>query len=232
VKIFIAIPVFDGKLQSPTVGCLLTEQSIAHGVGDELLVYFLPNCSNLTLGRDMLVKRFLESDCERMFFLDADITFEPGALLKLCHRPEDFVAGCTRYKKDVESYPIRWLPKAELWLDENGLLEIQMVGTAFMSLSRNVFKVIKDSAPGREYENYGEVFNCYFEMPFKDRTLYGEDGYFCKSWRDAGGKIFIDPELEITHWDFNKPYAGHIGKWLKNRMNNQQGENHENLSEI
>jgi glycosyltransferase involved in cell wall biosynthesis len=232
VKIFIAIPTFDGKLQHQVVGSLLVEQSIAHRLGDEFVTCLLPHCSNLPVGRDQLVSEFLASGCERMFFLDSDITWEPGALIKLAHRPEDFVAGCTRYKNDEEAYPIGWLPNEFLYANAQGLLEIKMIGTAFMSLSRNVFKIIKEFAPGREYETWGETYNCFFEQPFLDGQVYGEDAYFCKSWRDAGGKIFLDPEIEITHWKFDRPFVGHIGKWLRARMENQheQGRSEKTIS--
>lgn len=200
----------------------MLEQAIAARCGDELHPCFIPNCSHPAIGRNQLVQAFIDSDCERLVFLDSDITFEPGALIKIAHRDVDFVAGCTVHKTADESYPIDWLPMPELWANERGLIEIAMIGTAFMSLSRSVFEILKSKYPGREYENYGKRATCYFETPFVPGAplgaLYGEDTFFCKLWRDAGGKIYLDPELEITHWDFNKPHVGHIGKWLKKRM--------------
>jgi hypothetical protein len=57
----------------------------------------------------------------------------------------------------------------------------------------------------------------YFQMRFDDGMLWGEDSYFCKEFSDLGGKVYLYPELELTHWDFNRPFKGHIGNWLKNR---------------
>jgi hypothetical protein len=87
----------------------------------------------------------------------------------------------------------------------------------FLSLSRKVFETLKAAHPEREYEHFGKRAHCWFQMRFEDGHLWGEDSYFCKEWRDTGGKVLLDPELTLTHWDFNKPYVGHIGNWLKSR---------------
>jgi hypothetical protein len=169
------------------------------------------------MGRDQLADYFLKSNADRLVFLDSDVTFEAGALVKIAHSPFDFVGGAYRFKKDDECYPVNWLPNAELWANEQGLLEVETLPGGFLSLSRKVFDTLKAAHPERHYEHLGHKAHCYFQMRYQDGSLYGEDSLFCKEWRETGGKVFLDPELKLTHWDFNKPYVGHIGKWLKNR---------------
>lgn len=217
MKISVAIPVYDGKLPAQTVRCLLNEYTVALGGGDQIEVRFLPNCSHPAMGRNQLVHEFLESDSDRLVFLDADVTFEPGALVKIAHAKADFVGGAYRYKQDDELYPVGWLETPELWADEHGLLEVKTLPTGFLSLSRNVFQRLREAHPERVCEHFGKTNHVYFQMPFHEGRLYGEDSFFCKEWRDAGGKVYLDPELALTHWDFNKPYPGHIGNWLKRR---------------
>jgi hypothetical protein len=218
MKIFVAIPVYDGKLQVQTVKCLLEEQSLASLSGDEIHFYFLPSCSVPAMGRNQLVQEFLKSPCDKIFFLDSDITFELGSLLKVARSPADLVGGCYRFKLDQESYPIGWLDKNELWADKNGLIEVETLPNGFLAISRNVFETLRAAHPDREYTHQGKTAFCYFQMVFKDGHLHSEDTFFCKEWRETGGKVFLDPEITITHWDFNKPYVGHIGKWLKSRI--------------
>lgn len=216
MKIFVAIPVYDGKLQVQTVKCLLEETTLANGFGDELRVNFLPSCAVPAHGRNQLVELFLESDCDRLFFLDADITWEPGAILKLCHMPVDIAGGCYRFKCADEKYPIDWLKKPELWADENGLLEVAMLPTGFLSLSRKVFEDFRKAYPGREYMHWEKPAYAYFQMFFKNGALYSDDSGFCKEWIEAGGKIHLDPTISLTHWDsFPTPFSGNIGDWLK-----------------
>lgn len=213
-----AIPVYDGKLQVQTVNCLLLEKELARELGHDFHVQFLPNCSHAAQGRNQMTKGFLDSDCDRLVFLDADITFEPGALIKIAHYPADFVGGAYRYKMEPENYPIGWKSENEyLQANEFGLLEVATLPGGFLSLSRNVFESIKTAHPERFFEHFGNKMFCYFQMLYKDGALYGEDSYFCKEWTDLGGQVWLDPELKLTHWDFNKPYVGHVGDWLKNR---------------
>jgi hypothetical protein len=217
MKILVAIPVYDGKLPVETVRCLHNEQTAALLGGDHLQITFLPACSHPAMGRNQLAQEFMDSDCDRLVFLDSDVTFEPGLLLKIAHSPVDFVGGAYRYKMEFENYPIGWLDKPELRANEHGLLEVASLPGGFLSLSRRVFETLKAAHPDRGYEHFGKRAHCYFQMKFQDGLLYGEDSGFCKEWRDMGGEVFLDPELALTHWDFNRPYPGHIGNWLKRR---------------
>lgn len=220
MRIFVAIPIYDSLLQIRTVKCLLEEQALAGVSGDEISFVFLPSCSVPAAGRNQLVQDFMDSECDRLIFLDSDITFEPGYLLKLAHHPVDFVGGCYRYKLDQESYPLTWLNKDELWSDANGLIEVETLPNGFLALSRNVFEKLKLSHPEREYEHFGKKAFCYFQMIFQDGQLHSEDSYFCKEWRAIGGQVFLDPEIELTHWawNFSKPYVGHLGEWLRTKL--------------
>lgn len=216
MKIFVAIPVYDGKLQIQTVNCLLQEAALAIGLGDELSVNFLPSCAVPAHGRNQLVQLFLDSGCDRLFFLDADITWLPGAILKLCHMPVDFVGGCYRFKCNDENYPISWLPKPELQADQYGLLEVAMLPTGFLALSRQVFDDFRKAYPGREYSHWDTPAYAYFQMFFKNGALYSDDAGFCREWIEAGRKIHLDPTVTLVHWDqFPTPFPGNIGTWLK-----------------
>jgi hypothetical protein len=217
MKVFVAIPVYDGKLQVQTVKCLLEEQSLAGMSGDELHFSFLPSCSVPAMGRNQLAQDFLASGCEKLFFLDSDITWELGSLLKVARAPADLVGGCYRFKTEDEAYPIGWLDRAELWADTNGLIEVETLPNGFLAISRNVFQAFMAAYPDRTYTHQGRTAFCFFQMIFKDGHLHSEDTYFCKEWRALGGKVHLDPEVALTHWDFNRPYPGHIGNWLKRR---------------
>src|SRR6185437_11215844 len=217
MKIVVAIPVYDGKLPVETVRSLFEEQSLALGCGDDFSIQFLPSCSHPAMGRNQLAQTFLDSDADRIVFLDSDVTFERGSIIRIAHHQVDFVGGAYRYKFDNENYPVGWLDKSELSPDENGLLEVSSQPGGFLSLSKDVFIRLKDAHPDRGYEHFGHVGHCYFQMPFTDGRLYGEDSFFCKEWREIGGKVYLDPEMSLTHWNGNTPYAGHIGNWLKKR---------------
>jgi len=218
MKISVGIPVYDSKLHFQLAGCLLAEMAVATKMGHELNVCFLPSCTNLAMGRNQIVKEFLESDNDRLIFVDADITFQIGSLIKIAHYPVDLVGGAYRLKQEAESYPIAFMDTEEIWSNNLGLIEMKMIPTGFMSLSREIFEKFRAAYPNREYESRGSKSYCYFQIPYANGALYTEDSYFCEEWRKTGGKVFMAPEITLTHWDANKPYEGHIGNWLRKVM--------------
>lgn len=222
MKIRVAVPVYDGKLHVKFVLGLLNEQAIAHGFGDAIEFSFVTGNAGIVQARNQLAHEFMESDDDRLVFLDADITFEPGSLVKLAHRPEDLVGGAYRHKQSTETYPIVWLPDTEgngLWANKSGLIEVQALPTGFLSISRNLLEAFKTKWPERLVAHMDHVSFTYFQMPFHEGNHYGEDYFFCKEWRELGGKVYLDPEIKLTHWEFNPtPHVGHIGEFLKRRV--------------
>lgn len=219
MRLFVAIPAYDGKVGVETVRSLLNEQGAAALLGVELQVGMLPGCSLITMGRNQLVADFLATDCDRMVFIDADVSWEPGDLIKLAMHPVDVVGGAYRYKKAEEDYPIRWLDKPELWADpDTGLLEVESVPGGFLAISRRAFNKLREWRPERAYEHEGRLFHGYFHAPVEAGRIWGEDTAFCNDWRVAGGEVWLDPQLTLTHVDGRQHYTGCIGDWLRARI--------------
>ncbi len=219
MKICVATPVYDGKMPVRTMNCLFTELSLAIGVGDTLMINCLSSSAGIAQARNQLATEFMNSKFDRLVFLDSDITWNPGDLIKLAHHDVDFVGGGYRYKRNPEQYPIAWLPdpdKKGLPVTKKGLLGVQGLPTGFLALSRNVFQTMLDKYPDRDLTiQNGHKCHAFFQMPFVDGHLYGEDLYFCRDWIESGGKIFLDPDISLTHWDFNPtPYGGNVGAFL------------------
>lgn len=230
MKIFVAVPVYDWKLHSEFVRALLHEQIQAFGNGDEIVFQFLGGNAGITQARNQMATEFMESGFDRLVFLDADITFAPGSIVRLAHHPVDLVGGGYRYKQQHEAYPIRWLEDSAMrgikLTDDTALLEVDGIPTGFMAISRNVFETMMKAWPERaETMQSGVKAHCYFQMPYVNGALFGEDYFFCKEWRELGGKVFLDPEIHLTHWGFSPvPHAGHIGNWLKARAQEPEAQ--------
>lgn len=214
MKVFVSVPAYDRKVACETCRSLLNEQGAATIAGIEFQVSFVPGSSLITQARNQAVKEFINSDADRMVFIDADIAWEPATLLKLALHKVDFCGGAYRYKDAVEDYPVGWMTKDELWADsETGLIEVEMLPAGFMSLSRDVFIRLSKAFTGRVYNFHGHLFHAFFHCPPGD----GEDGAFCRDWRSIGGQIWLDPTLTLSHIEGPMKYTGCIGEWLRAR---------------
>lgn len=218
MNLFVGIPAYDGKVSVETVRSLLNEHGIAQAAGLEFKAVFLPGCSLITQARNQIAQDFLDSDADKLVFVDADVSWEPGAIIKLATHDADFVGGAYRLKQEPEAYPVGWLALDELWA-KNGLLEVESVPGGFMCLTRDVFARLRDAHPDRGYTHYQFSGHAYFHAPVKDGRLYGEDTAFCHEYREAGGKVWLDPELNLSHHGGAVSFPGHIGNWLKGRAN-------------
>jgi hypothetical protein len=217
VKLFVAVPAYQGRLTVETARSLLNEQVAAAFKGHEFHARFLPGGSLVTTVRDQIAKDFMASDCDRLVFIDEDVSWETGDLVRLAEHPVDFVGGCYRHKQEPESYPIQYLDKPELWADpDTGLLEVSALPAGFLALNRSVFQRLRDAHPERIYTHFDNELFGYFWAP----PGGGEDGTFCLEWRQTGGKVWLDPTLTLGHTGGSKTYSGNIGHWLKNRPTN------------
>ena len=158
----------------------------------------------------------MQSDADRLVFIDSDVAWEMGDVLKIALRPEPFVGGAYRYKADDEGYPVHFLDHRPAPNDA-GLIPVGLLPGGFLSLSREVFGALyAKHGNTRAYEFAGQTFYAFFHCPPGD----GEDGAFCRDWRDAGGEVLMDPTLRLTHVDAaGRKFTGCIGDWLKGKIN-------------
>jgi hypothetical protein len=214
VKIYVAVPAYDGRITIETARSLCDEQVMAALSGIELSVQFVPGGSLVTTVRDRIASDFLASGADRLVFIDSDVSWNLGDLVKLAQYPVDFVGGCYRYKQEPEGYPVMFLDKEELWADpETGLIEVAAVPAGFLSLSRAVFEQLQAATPNRAYKHFEKEMHAFFHAP----PGGGEDGAFCTEWRAIGGKVWLAPEMKLTHTGGSRDFTGTIGDWLRNR---------------
>lgn len=214
MKLYVAIPAYDGRVTIETARSLCDEQVMAALTGIDMAIQFVPGGSLVTTVRDRIASDFLASDADRLVFIDSDVSWKLGDLIKLANHPVDFVGGCYRYKQEPEEYPVHYLDKPELWADhETGLIEVAALPAGFLSLSRSVFDRLKEAFPNRTYKHFEREMHAYFWAP----PGGGEDGALCNEWRSIGGQIWLDPQFTLTHTGGSRDFTGNIGEWLRNR---------------
>lgn len=189
--------------------------------GDKVTIF--DESGNAMIGdcRGLIVARFLESDATDLVFIDSDVSWEAGALLKLVDHPVDFVAGIYPQRRDPINYCVQWVQeRAELWADpETGLLEVAGVPAGFMRLSRSMLEQMVDHYSDTAFycaEAPNQTVHALFDPYRIGKLKFGEDYSFCKRWRDIGGRVWVDPEIRLGHCGF-KTFTGSLGDWLRNR---------------
>jgi len=194
----------------------------AAGAGIGITEFQWVGDSLISHARNVCVAKFLESDCTDLFFLDSDVACGPGAFSRIMKHPVDLVAGVYRVKSETVRYPVEWLGPGDLWADPaTGLLEVRDVPFGFVRLTRAAVEKMVEAHKDEWFTAAGaESLKCWllFNTEVKDNRFWGEDFYFCRQWRELGGKVWVDPEIPLQHIDAEgTPYIGHLGNWLRNR---------------
>ena len=206
-KVHLLTPSYDGSLHVAMVKSLIEEVFIIKAAGIQVLWDVYPGCCYLPIARNMLVKQFMESDGTDMVFLDGDVNWMPGSVLKLLQWDRDIVAGIYPYKGEPEAYPVVHVLDADrrpVVDPVTGLIEANAVPTGFMRIRRNVFEAMKEKYPELQVTDNRDpekpvTYHCYFDTKQVGETWYGEDIYFCKLWRKIGGRIWVQPDLTFWH---------------------------------
>jgi hypothetical protein len=217
-KVWIAIPAYSGQIHLPTMRSVLTDLLAFQARGDAVTIFDESGNAMIADCRAVIVAQFLASDATDLIFVDSDVVWEAGTLLKLVDAPVDFVAAIYPQRKDPINYAISWLDKPDL-IAENGLLEVAGVPAGCMRLSRSMLEKMVAAYPDTQFHCEtapNNTANALFDPYRIGKLKFGEDYSFCRRWRDIGGKVWIDPEIKMGHVG-NKTFQGNIGEWLRNR---------------
>lgn len=227
-QVAIGIPTYDGNVSMPTMTCLLrdTLALLPHKI--VLSIIASSNGTYISHSRNEIVDRFLQNkEINDLIFIDSDMEWESGALLKLLSFDTDIVGGAYRRKNDkIEDYCVSFLDQDELWADAQGLIPVAGLPTGFMRIRRKVFsRLIKDLlvAPYREQGGL-RLINNFFYQQHIGSDFFGEDYMFCKLARDSGYKIMLAPEMQINHIG-RQSYNGHVGNWLRSKLSTKENGN-------
>lgn len=218
----ICIPCADGKVVSGLLEWFALEQLQLMLLGWSVIPIIQNFNSILPDARNRLAHEFLKTNADKMVFIDSDIVPENGALAKLIQFNVDIVAATYLVKfKEEETYPVVYLDKDELWANADNLIEVEAVPTGFMVISRNTLDAMVSTFTDRDYVTHdtNEAIIELFAFIRQNRQLHGEDFWFCQQARTLGLKVFLAPEVTITHGG----RKGCLGTWLRQQMEKTNG---------
>ena len=163
--------------------------------------------------RNYLTSVFLTTEYTHLLFIDADVQFEPEAVLRMLVADKDVV--CTPYRvknPDINkpAYTVKFPDPKVVPILPGGLVEIEAGPTGLMLIHRRVFEKIIKNSPHLKIKNEvnqglvsteasHKFYYNFFDFAFEDGYTYGEDVSFCNLARKQGLKLYANIESPTAH---------------------------------
>jgi len=215
--IFIAMPCYDSMRVETCISLLNTYTALAKA-GIECKFKSVKS-SLVTHARNLSTAAFLHSNMDYMLFVDADVEFNPEAVLRMIVPKMDLV--CTPYrvknKPQVVDYAVEFPDPQAISILPWDLVEISQGPAGLMLISRKVFDKLMEDNPklqckfpddarakmnaeiGTEEDAAAKYMWNFWDTSFKDQVWKGEDLAFCDLARAAGFKLYANLDSWTTH---------------------------------
>lgn len=210
-EVFFATPCYGGMLTDQYFLSVFKMSQMLMQYGISFRVTTLRNESLVTRARNILAAMFMESTASHLFFIDADIEFDPDSILRALAYDKDILAAAYPKKALPIQYAINFKFKDQQTKQirvENGAVEVLDASTGFFCIKRRVFDKMREAYPELHYRNdsnIDEKFHKYCYSFFDtiqdpdDNRYLSEDYTFCRRWQKIGGEIWLDPNTKLNH---------------------------------
>lgn len=183
--------------------------------------------SLVSRARNAAVAHFMQDEeSTHLLFIDSDIIFEPEDVVHLLKANKEVVGGMYP-KKYIKWDHIRKNPTAErvdfpvgtCSINDEGFIETRYAPTGFLLIAKTVIEKLIQKHPELEYRNdidgygYGNHFYNFFNAGIKNGIYESEDWGFSSLWIEAGGKVFIHPDINVKHVGWHE-YEGNLKKYI------------------
>jgi glycosyltransferase involved in cell wall biosynthesis len=209
-KVMIGTPAHDGRVDVWFANSLVNTVKLSYEKGIEIVPIYMSYDSLVQRARNDIVRLALDENFDDLIFIDSDEEWDPEWIFRLLNLKEDVIGLPVVKKSDQMMFNIKALPTG-LKTQQNGLMEVEAVGTGFMKISRAALKKVWEVSP--EYKNEGRTCRMVFDVKVVDGQLVSEDNIFCSKWRSLGGKVFIEPSMTCNHIGVKK-YQGNFLEYL------------------
>jgi hypothetical protein len=209
-RVVIGTPCYGGQVRIEWAECYAETRLLLASQGVQTAFVGTKSESLVQRGRDLIAANFLAIEhATHLFFIDADIEWEPKDVLKLLSHDVECI--CALYPK--KTLPIEY-PFHPL-VDENGhsnrdprtgRIEIGNAATGFLCLKRAAFLRYIEAYPESKIRAMQNVQDHvlpwlydFFPAQLEDGILWSEDYGFCRRFRAAGGQVWMDPYIKLKH---------------------------------
>ena len=220
-KIMIGTPVYDGKIELDFMVSMFKTMELCILNDIEMTLKTIVGCSLIQKARDELFRMAYEAEVDDLIFIDSDQGWEQKDFGNLISPNVDVIGGAVVSKSDLSHYNVKTFDKKYDFF--HGLIDARAVGTGFMRISKRAIKMMWESR--QEYQDGDKPYRHVFETKVVDGQLLGEDVCFCQKWRDMGEKVYVHPEINVSHTG-KKTWHGNFEKYVEIANKNYE-ENHD-----
>lgn len=162
---------------------------------------FEVGCPYVSQARSSMLRKALDTQPDVVVFLDHDLSWKPGDLVRLIQAEGHVVAGTYRFKKEPEEYMgvLKKGPDRRPVVREDGCLRAVWVPAGFLKLTGMAVHRFMEGYPELAYGSRWRPHIDLFNHGAHEGVWYGEDYAFCRRWNDLDEEIWVIPDLELTH---------------------------------
>lgn len=200
----IGTPCYDGKVELDFMVSLLKTMDLCALNGIEMQFKTVIGCSLIQKARDELFRMAYEEGVDDLIFIDSDQAWTDRDFGNLISPQVDVIGGAVVSKNDIIHYNVKL--DGEKYEYYQTMLDVRAVGTGFLRISKRAIKMMWEAA--EEYQDGDRIYRHVFETKVINGKFVGEDVAFCQKWRDMGEKVFVHPDISVSHigkkrWDGN-----------------------------
>lgn len=181
------------------------DHSLVHEVGSPYI----------SAARATMLRKALDAKADVIVFIDHDLSWRPGDLLKLIETTGDVVGGTYRFKQDEESYMgTHYSGPDGTPLVINGRIKAKTLPAGFLKVTKEAVDRFMKAYPNL---CYGPRFNQsidLFNHGAHEGLWWGEDYAFCRNWEAAGESLWLVPDLQLDHHSRDRAYPGNYHEYL------------------
>jgi hypothetical protein len=164
-----------------------------------------------------MLRKALDAGADVVVFIDHDLSWRPADMLKLIETEGDVVAGLYRFKTPEEVKYMGVIVDGKDFIPvtrSDGCIAATRVPAGFLKVTKEAVGRFMQAYPalvyGPPYHPSVDLFN----HGAHKGAYWGEDYAFSRNWIDAGGEIWVVPDVSLTHHSPEAEFPGNFHQFL------------------
>lgn len=157
-----------------------------------------------------LLRKALVWGADVTVFLDHDVSWAPGDLLTLIRTEADVAGGTYRFKLPDLAQEV-YMGTVEVGEDErpvvrpsDGAITATRLPSGFLKITRRAVEAFMRAYPQWTVRDAAGVESPdLFHHGAHRGTWFGQDYAFSRNWLEAGGALWLVPNLDLAHHEFD-----------------------------